>query len=306
MALEIWGNTQSLGFLTQLRRYVPITVGSVFAVILLILTPIMLKAYSNDQLTRSTAGSFVGFMQAQAQNVDAANCPTGPESQRIFVGDQITYRQLYPHLRQNFSLQVTTGAPEKSDFPSITNLLPDSGLAWILPTGSDAARLTNAANQKGRAVEAFNFANLGTASLYNFSNTNINCLPQARFSGGVELVTHHVEETSGGVTVTVFWQARSPQTQNLTVFTHLLDANGQWIAGHDSVPHNGAAPVTDWPVDTIQADAHYINFPANLSPGEYTIVTGLYNDAKVRLSAFNMNGIGFEDRSVPLGTLQLP
>lgn len=302
MALEIW----PLAALIPLRRFAPITVGSVFAVILLVLTPFMLKAYNNHQLAQSSANTFVGFMRAQAQNIDAANCPTGPESQQVFVGDQATYRQLYPYLRQNFDLQVTTGAPEGSNFPPTTNLLPNSGLAWILPTGPQAARLATAAAQKGRAVETFNFANLGTASLYNFSNDTINCYPQARFTGGIELVTHHVEEASGGVNVTVFWQARSPQYQNLTVFIHLLDANGQWIAGHDSVPQNGAAPVANWPVDTIRADSHYINLPANLPPGEYTIVAGIYNDAKVRLPVFGMNGIGFKDRSVPLITLRLP
>ncbi len=306
VSLEIWGNTQPMATLTRLRRYVPITLGSVFAIILLVLTPLILKAYSNDQLTRSPAGTFVGFMQAQAQNTGATNCPTGLESQRVFIGDQATYRQLYPHLHQNFDLQVTTGAPEGGNFPVAANLLPDSGLAWVLPTGPRAASLANTAAQKGRAVETFNFANLGTASLYNFSNTAVNCYPQARFSGGLELVTHQVEESSGGVNVTVFWRARSPQNPNLTVFTHLLDANGQWVAGHDSVPQNGTAPVTTWPVDTIQADSHHIDLPANLPPGEYTIVAGLYNDAKVRLSAFEANGSAFSDRSVPLTTLQLP
>jgi hypothetical protein len=306
MALEIWGNTQSMAGLNPLRRYVPLTVGSIFAVILLVLTPIMLKAYSTGQLAQNPAGTFVGFMQAQAQNIEAANCPTGPESQRIYIGDQITYRQLYPHLRQNFDLYVTTGAPEGSNYPSPANLLPDSGLAWILPTGPEAARLANAAAQNGRAVETFDFENLGTASLYTFSNTNIRCQPKARFSGGLELVTHQVEKVSGGVDVSVFWRARSSQNQNLTVFTHLLDANGQWIAGHDSVPQNGTAPVTDWPVDSIQADAHHIDLPANLPSGEYTVVTGIYNEAKVRLSAFDMNGVGYRDRGVPLTTLQLP
>jgi hypothetical protein len=302
MVLEIW----PLPALTRSRRFVPVTVGSIFAVILLILTPIMLKAYSNDQLDKSTTGTLVGFMQAQAQNVDATNCPTGPESQQIYVGDQVTYRQLYPHLRQNYDLQVTIGAPEGSNFPSVSNLLPDTGLAWILPTGPEAAKLTNAAAQKGWTVETFNFENVGTASLVNFSNTNFNCQPKTRFSGGIELVTHRVQETSDGVNVTIYWQARSPQNQNLTVFTHLLDADGQWIAGHDSVPQNGTAPVTAWPVDTIQADSHSIDIPANLPPSEYTIVTGIYNDAKVRLSAFDVNGIGFKDRAVPLVTLQLP
>jgi hypothetical protein len=305
-AVEIWSGTLAMAALTPWRRYVPLTVGSMFGVALLIITPLMLKAYSNNQLANSPSGTFVGFMQAQAQNTNAANCPTGPESLRLFVADQPAYRQLYPYLRQDFEMQVTTGAPAGSDFPAVANLLPNSGLAWILPSGPQAAGLANGAARQGRSVGTFNFANFGTASLYNFSETNISCNPKARFTGGIDLLTQRLETNSGSIRVTIFWQTRSPQSQNLTVFTHLLDANGQWVTGHDSVPQNGTAPVMDWPVDTVQADSHHLNLPANLPPGEYTIVTGIYNDTKVRLSAFGINGVAFTDRAVPLTTIQRP
>ncbi len=310
-AVEIWGSTQPLASMGQLRPYVPLALGGLFAVFLVMLTPVMLRAYSDHRLDNSPAQNMVGFMQAQAQNGPSAEtCPLGPESQRLYVSDQATYRQLYPHLNNAFDLRIAadlaelTNAPENNTLPTMSDLMPNSGLAWIVPNGPQAGRLQNLAAQQGRVVETFDFESFAAASLYNFSSTTAVCHPMARFSNGIDLHTFHTKVTPGEVVVTLFWEATTSQNQDLTVFTHLLDANGQWVAGHDSFPQNGAAPTGDWTPGVIQADTHRI--AANLPPGEYTVVTGLYNNARVRLSAFGISGIGFEDRSVPLTTLQIP
>jgi hypothetical protein len=267
----------------------------------------MLQTYANDQLDNTPTEAFVGFMQAQAQNVDAANCQTGPDSRRLYLSDQITYRQLYPHLHQDFDIQLVVGAPKDSNFPPVAQLLPDAGLAWILPTGSQAQTLNNQVTQKSRGVDTFDFENLGSASLVSFSRgTNLVCSPLARFSGSIELLTYGIESESGTVNVTLFWRARSPQTRNLKVFTHLLNAEGQQVSGHDSVPRNGIAPTTSWAVDAVQIDPHRIELPSGLPSGNYTVAMGLYTEIGGRLSAFTPSGTGYPNRSVPLQTIQLP
>jgi hypothetical protein len=309
-ALVIWGAEQRLALLVELRQHAPLVLGSLSILALLVLTPLMLRAYAEDRLANAPAPArtFIGFMQAQAQNVeDLTNCQAGPESLRLFLSDQkTTYRELYPHLRHDFDVQLV-GAPEGSGFPKIADLLPDSGTAWILPTGPQRNILNNEAAKKGRVIDTFEFEGLGTASLYGFP-ANVNfppCFAPARFSGGIELLTHQVEVESGAVNVTLYWRARSPQTQNLTVFTQLLDVNGERVAGHDSIPQNGTAPTTAWTIETIQIDTHRIP-TAGLSRGDYTLITGLYNDFDARLSSFDPSGVSYSNRSVPLETIRLP
>jgi hypothetical protein len=310
-ALVIWGAEQRLALLVELRQHAPLVLGSLSVLALLILTPLMLQAHADDRLTNSPARTFIDFMQAQAQNVEAPeNCQAGPDSLRLFLSNQTTYRELYPYLHHDFDMRLVVGAPEGSRFPKIVDLLPDSGTAWILPTGPQGHIVNNEAAKKGRALDTFEFEGLGTASLYGFpANANLPpCLAPARFSGGIELLTHQVEIESGAVNVTLFWRARSPQTQNLTVFTQLLNVNGEreQVPGHDSIPQNGAAPTTTWTVDAIQLDPHRIDLPANLPRGDYTLVTGLYNDFDARLSSFDPTGASYPDRSVPLEVIQLP
>jgi hypothetical protein len=224
------------------------------------------------------------------------------------LSDQTTYRQLYPYLRNDYDLQLVTGAPDGSNFPPVADLLPGSGPAWILPTGPQANILDNEATAKGQQVETFDFEGLATSSFYSFpvKNNVPTCSPLARFSGGIELLTYDIKPESGAVTISLFWRARSPQTQNLTVFRHLLNAEGELVINKDSVPRNGTAPVTKWPVDTVQLDSHRLEFPADLASGEYTITVGLYNDAQGRLVARNPAGRSFPNQSVPLETIVLP
>ncbi|HXV43657.1 MAG TPA: hypothetical protein VEC96_11395, partial [Anaerolineae bacterium] len=152
----------------------------------------------------------------------------------------------------------------------------------------------------------FDFEGLGTASLYGFQANIPPFIAPARFSSGIELLTHNVEVQRGAVNVTLYWRALRPQTQDYTVFTQLLDAQGQQVAGHDSVPANGEAPTSAWPVNAVQADPHRIELPADLPPGEYTLIIGLYNEFNDRLRGIAPNGFSFANQAVPLEVIQLP
>jgi hypothetical protein len=78
------------------------------------------------------------------------------------------------------------------------------------------------------------------------------------------------------------------------------------VAGHESIPANGTAPTTAWPVNAVQLDPHRIDLPPDLPPGEYTVSVGLYNNFRDRLNPISTAGIGFANQAVPLETLQLP
>jgi hypothetical protein len=176
---------------------------------------------------------------------------------------------------------------------------------WILPTGPQAKSLTSAVASRGDALASYNFEGLGTASLYTFRPNPIPLIASARFSGGIELVSHQIELRPSDVELTLYWRATNPQAQNLTVFTQIVNEAGELVAGHDSVPRGGTAPVTTWAIDTIVTDPHRIDLPLDLPPGQYTIITGLYNSFNERLRSVDPAGFGHPNRAVPLGTLQL-
>ena len=293
----------------MVRKRIPLVFGSLAAVALVVLTPLMLQAYTANRLSDSPIGTIVGFLNAFRQNPsDLANCENMAESRYFLVSDQAAYRELYPHLSGEFDLRLTTGAPEQSSFPTVTDFLPQTGAAWILPTGPQARPLSNAASRRGQLLASLNFDGLGTVSLYRFpvTGTMRPCLPLARFSGDIELWTHHVEKISTGVNVNLYWQAGSAQNQSLTVFTQLLNSEGQQVAGHDSIPGYGTAPTTGWGVDTVQVDSHRIELPPNLPSGEYRLITGLYNASGTRIRSFGPNGQTYPNQAVPLGTIRLP
>ncbi len=75
----------------------------------------------------------------------------------------------------------------------------------------------------------------------------------------------------------LLWRATAPVEREYTVFVHLRDVQGQTVAQRDALPAwFGPAPTTRWGPDP-QPDAHRLDIPEDLAPGEYTLVIGLYD-----------------------------
>ena len=79
------------------------------------------------------------------------------------------------------------------------------------------------------------------------------------------------------LTLTLYWQAEAEVDIRYTVFVHLVNAQGDVAAQHDSPPANGSLPTDLWVSGEIIADSHPVSLPADLSPGMYTLRVGLYN-----------------------------
>ncbi|MEM7342874.1 MAG: hypothetical protein AAF485_01400, partial [Chloroflexota bacterium] len=277
----------------------PLVFGSLSLISLVAVTPFAFSAYMATRLNESPLGTFVEFMEAQAQTTTI----TQPQ---LLLSDQTTYREVFPHLNRTFDLQLTNGAQQGYESaPTLGDLTQNRTQVWGLPTGPQAQTLSNGLNSRGTVIDTFFFEGLGTASLYQLQGEADPLIPPARFSG-IELLTHQVDVEAGSVELTLYWRAQSAQSQSLTVFTQLLDAEGQQIAGHDSIPRNGTAPTNEWTVDAIQMDFHRIELPVNLPPGDYTIIAGLYNSFGDRLRAIDPSGVGYRNRAVPLETIRLP
>ena len=301
--LVLWPPDRRFTVVVELRRRAPVVLGWVAGATLLVLIPVLLQAYSHNRLQEDPVATLAGFMQTWAGEVDPAQ-PVAAKP-RLLLSDQPTYRQLYPHLHHAFELQLADGAAKYEAAPRVIDLLQGLDQVWILPTGPAEQNLRNVVDRRGEPLADFDFEGVGTASLYSFEANPLPFIAPARFIGGLELLAHRAEVKADALDVTLYWRAIEPQNQSYTVFTQLLDAEGQRVAGQDSLPAGGAAPTDGWPVDAVQADAHRIDLPAGLPPGEYTLVVGLYNRFNERLRAIDPNGFGYANRAVPLATVEL-
>ncbi len=78
-------------------------------------------------------------------------------------------------------------------------------------------------------------------------------------------------EAGDGALLT-YWRVEVPSGPTLKVFVHLLDEAGQVIAQHDGL----GSPPEGWSSGDLIVQKHVLPLPADLPPGRYTPVVGLY------------------------------
>jgi hypothetical protein len=296
--LVLWPAEDRLTTLGWVQQRIPLVLGGLAGLACLLLTPLSLWAYTNDQLTSTPVGDFAGFIEAQTEGQ--------PQKPRLLLNDQLIYRQLYPALGNTLDMQLADGGGRFEGAASVGDLVRGLEQVWVLPTGPQQNALSNAVAGRGELLGTYNFEGLGAVSLYTFQPNPVPLIAPARCTGGIELLTHQVEVGGGAINLTLYWRALETQTQNLKVFTQLLNSAGEQVAGHDSVPRNHTAPVTGWAVEVIQADPHRLDLPAGLPPDEYTLIVGLYNDFTERVRCIDPAGFGFPNHAISLEKLMLP
>ncbi len=90
---------------------------------------------------------------------------------------------------------------------------------------------------------------------------------------GIQVESQTLDCTPDALNLEIGWQALSPPERDLSVFVHLLDANGAVIAqGDESSPVYGWRPVTSWQVGEIVPDV----YPLPRLPNAALIRYGLY------------------------------
>ena len=102
---------------------------------------------------------------------------------------------------------------------------------------------------------------------------------------GYKLTTDVASPQSGILTttpntalrLTLYWRVLAPMEISYTVFTHLLDANGQLWTQKDNPPVRGSYPTTEWRVGEAIVDKYDIVIPPDAPAGQYELVVGLYD-----------------------------
>jgi hypothetical protein len=97
------------------------------------------------------------------------------------------------------------------------------------------------------------------------------------------------------ITLTLYWQAREAPSTDYQVFVHLLGDEPEPMAQGDGPPLMGDYPTTMWAAGEVVADPHPVAFPADLSPGKYRLLVGMYDlQTMARLPCLNSTGDSIE------------
>ncbi|HEU5098034.1 MAG TPA: glycosyltransferase family 39 protein [Roseiflexaceae bacterium] len=98
--------------------------------------------------------------------------------------------------------------------------------------------------------------------------------PDAPASGGpLEL------KPGGQLALRTFWQVEQQFTADYFIFVHMLNAAGQTVAQRDAPPWQGRFPTSSWRPGTLIVDVNDLPLPADLPPGDYSIVVGMFDPA---------------------------
>jgi hypothetical protein len=110
---------------------------------------------------------------------------------------------------------------------------------------------------------------------------------------------------SDALQTTLLWQAIEAPDIDFTVFVHVLDAQGQVVAGADSQPVGGTYPTSIWSPGEMVADARTVRLVdgggAPLPPGTYRLSLGVYDlNTGERLTVSLPDGQTVESRELVL------
>ncbi len=104
--------------------------------------------------------------------------------------------------------------------------------------------------------------------------------------------------------VTLYWRAGKATEHNYSVFAH-LESDRVW-AQHDGWPGNGQKPTSTWAQEEVIADPHLISIGADVPPGSYRLVVGMYDAATLQtLAAFESNDLPIEGGRIVLESITI-
>lgn len=115
---------------------------------------------------------------------------------------------------------------------------------------------------------------------------------QATFSpeiglGGYRLVT----EPGSNVEITLYWHAQGSPPNDYKIFIHALMANGQVCGQEDSLPLNGAFPMTVWRAGDVIEDTHLVPVDPECWQGTgRRLEIGLYREDTGERLLYSLNG----------------
>jgi len=78
------------------------------------------------------------------------------------------------------------------------------------------------------------------------------------------------------------WEAQQPMRTDYKVFVHVVGADDRPVFQSDRLPLSALLPMTRWQPGEVMRDAHAMVAPADLPPGIYRVLVGVYDPATGR------------------------
>jgi hypothetical protein len=126
----------------------------------------------------------------------------------------------------------------------------------------------------------------------------------------IQLLGYSLSPIPPGATslpVQLYWRTGRPIKGDYTTFVQILNSEGQRVAGWDSKPLAGQFPTAYWQPDSVIVDEFDLPLPDTLKPGEYRLVTGMYDfETGQRLSATGTDGRPLAADMIVLRQIDLP
>jgi len=119
----------------------------------------------------------------------------------------------------------------------------------------------------------------------------------AQFGTNIRLLGYDFDTQDEQIDLTLYWQAINTPASNYTVFTHLVNENGEIVAQVDSPPVGEAWLTSAWLPNEIIVDKRQIPLPDGLENGRYHFALGLY-DNNGRLSVIQDDHLESDDKFI--------
>jgi hypothetical protein len=120
------------------------------------------------------------------------------------------------------------------------------------------------------------------------TGSNLSAESVAAFENRIVLRGYRLDKTSASpgdwLRLTLYWQAETPVSEDLTVFTQLLDRGGQVYGQQDNPPRAGSYPTVMWRPGEIVSDDYLLKIDPMTPPGILSLHVGLYRpDSLIRI-----------------------
>jgi hypothetical protein len=108
------------------------------------------------------------------------------------------------------------------------------------------------------------------------------------------------------VGMTLWWQALVKMDRDYTAFLHVLGPEGRVWAQQDKLLQRDSRATSAWRVGEIVREEYELPLPADIPPGEYRVVAGIYYwETRERLPVWGENGERVADDAILFGEISV-
>lgn len=266
------------------------------------------------------AGEYWNFQASRNSFVEGRflAAAAGDDNPALVIAAPHFYQKEYAFLHDKYRMKIVDsnnfpimGVPNP---PTVDDAIRGEPYAWVLAQKQEL--VVRNLGDMGKVVTKYQRfdSDYYELQLVDFAGAGIAPPLLAAADNGIELAAATVKKEKSALTVQLFWHATGQLAtlasmavpHDFTVFTQLLAADGSYIAGHDSPPNNGYAPTGSWQENDLIFDPHTIKLPADLPPGDYRLVAGMYDASGTRLPFFAPDGSPLPDAAIPVRMVHLP